>query len=83
MHVLSKQYQVLCITHLASVAAWADTHYRVVKEVVGQESQTKVESLNAQQTIDELAMMTSGQISSRSQNAALELKERIQEILHG
>lgn len=83
MHVLSKQYQVLCITHLASVAAWADTHYRVVKEVVGQESQTKVESLNAHQTIDELAMMTSGQISSRSQNAALELKERIQEILHG
>lgn len=83
MHALSKQYQVLCITHLASVAAWADTHYRVVKEVVGQESQTKVESLNASQTIDELAMMTSGQISSRSQNAALELKERIQEILHG
>lgn len=83
MHALSNEYQVLCITHLASVAAWADRHYSVFKHVSNDESMTTIEKLDAKQMIDELAMMSNGQITSRSQNAAMELKERIQEILHG
>lgn len=83
MHALSNEYQVLCITHLASVAAWADRHYSVSKHVSNDESMTTIEKLDAKQMIDELAMMSNGQITSRSQNAAMELKERIQEILHG
>ncbi len=77
MHVLSKEYQVLCITHLASVAAWADDHYRVYKDTDGQQTTTTVETLNDSSMLEELAIMSSGSINQASLEAAKELKERV------
>ncbi len=80
MHTLSKDYQVLCITHLASVAAWSDTHYCVSKESDGDTTTTSVRCLNEQETLEELAVMSTGSVNEASLEAAKELKER---ILHG
>lgn len=76
MKTLSKDYQVLCITHLASVAAWADHHYRVAKNSQSDSTLAHVEELSDQQVLEELALMSSGSVSKASLMAAKELKER-------
>lgn len=83
MRFLSKKYQVLCITHLASVAAWAQNHYTVIKTSNENETTTKVVLLDANQCIDELATMASGGVSEASRKAAQDLKNRIQGKIHG
>lgn len=83
MRMLAKRDQVLCITHLASVAAWADTHFCVRKNTQNDKTLTEVKLLNESESIDELAVMTAGKITERSREAAVELKERVREILHG
>ncbi|MGM9947220.1 DNA repair protein RecN [Floccifex sp.] len=77
MKLLSSHYQVLCITHLSSVACWADTHYRVFKNVKNQETFTSIEELDEKGCLEELAVMSSGNISPASLNNAKELKERV------
>lgn len=79
MKKLSNTYQVLCITHLASVAAFADKHFYVSKETFEQETETKIQLLTYENTINELALMSSGNVSKTSLDAAKELKERTQE----
>ncbi len=76
MKTLSKDYQVLCITHLASVAAWADHHYRVAKNSQSDSTLAHIEELSDQQVLEELALMSSGSVSKASLMAAKELKER-------
>lgn len=83
MKSLSDRYQVLCITHLASVAAWADTHYCVSKKSEGDETFTAVKELNAKETLNELAVMASGNNSPAAITAAKELKKRVKEVSHG
>lgn len=79
MKALSKNYQVLCITHLASVAVYANTHYLVNKKVSASETITNVQELDQDKTIQELAVMTSGEASQKA-------KESMQDIwvkIHG
>jgi hypothetical protein len=45
LHVLAKRKQVVCITHLASIAVRADTHYRVEKSVQGDRTVTRLVAL--------------------------------------
>ena len=54
---LTPHHQVLCVTHLPQIAAFADHHYRVYKEVVGGRTQTKVSLLAGPDRIHELAQM--------------------------
>ncbi len=42
---LSKDHQVICVTHLPQIACYADTHYSVRKEVKGGRTITRVERL--------------------------------------
>lgn len=77
MHSLARNYQVLCITHLPSVAVWADTHYRVSKSSDGQTTRTQIEELNEQQDLEELAVMSSGSANPSSIASMKELKESI------
>lgn len=76
MKSLSNNHQVLCITHLASVAAWADTHFCVSKSSTKNSTETKVEELDIEKQYEELSMMASGQVNQASLDAAKELKER-------
>lgn len=77
MKALSKNYQVLCITHLASVAVHADTHYLVEKVVKNNETITTVHELAQDEKISELAIMTSGQASDSAKASMQDLWVKI------
>lgn len=77
MKALSKNYQVLCITHLASVAVHADTHYLVEKIVKNNETITTVHELAQDEKIYELAIMTSGQASDSAKASMQDLWVKI------
>ncbi len=57
-------HQILCITHLPQIAAFADRHFRIAKEVVGKagdkETRTTVTVLADAARVDELAEMLAG-----------------------
>ncbi len=53
--------QVLCITHSAPVAAYGQKHFGISKEVIGERTLTKVNLLEENQRIQELARMLGGE----------------------
>lgn len=66
--------QVLCITHLPQVAAFADTHCRVEKRESGGRTLTGVVMLDLEARIDELARMLGGaHVSEHTRKHALEM----------
>jgi DNA repair protein RecN (Recombination protein N) len=60
MHDISKNIQVIAITHLPQVAAQGVAHYKVFKEDTETSTVTRVKELTPDQRIDELAIMLSG-----------------------
>lgn len=79
MQVLSKEMQVICITHLPQVAALADVHYYVDKKISANFTTTEVRVLNEDQRIFSIAQMLSSE--QKPSQAALEnAKELIKEI---
>lgn len=57
---VAKNAQVLCITHLAQIAAFADEHYFLSKSVVDSKTYTSVKVLNVEERAKELARITFG-----------------------
>ncbi len=57
---LAAHHQVLCITHLPQIAAHADHHLKIVKQVESGETRTQVEPLGGDRRVDELAEMLTG-----------------------
>jgi DNA repair protein RecN (Recombination protein N) len=72
---LSSRYQVLCVTHLAQIAAFADHQYRIEKVVSAGRTVTRVDALSGEARIEELVRMMSG---SRATSAA---REHVKELL--
>lgn len=58
---LSASNQVLCVTHLAQIASFADHHYRVAKAEVEGRTVAGIEELDAQARVREVGRMLSGQ----------------------
>ena len=54
--------QVLCVTHLPQIAAFADRHFRVRKEAVGSRTESSVHRLDEQDRLEELARMLGGEV---------------------
>lgn len=61
MRQIARARQVLCITHLPPVAAAADTHYVVTKQVRDGRTLTDIQPLTQPQRVEELARMLGGQ----------------------
>ncbi|MCX7871968.1 MAG: DNA repair protein RecN [Verrucomicrobiae bacterium] len=76
MRQIGRQRQVLCITHLASVAAAAAAHYLVRKDVVNGRTFALVESLDGEARVSELARMLGGRFETAVQHAKALLKKR-------
>ena len=57
---LSRQHQVVCVTHLPQIASFADTHHSVRKEVKGGRTVTQVDRLEKAAVVDEIARMMGG-----------------------
>ncbi|MDR1726953.1 MAG: DNA repair protein RecN [Acidobacteriota bacterium] len=71
--------QVLCVTHLPQVAAFARRHYNVRKEVVGERTETFVTPLDAKGQEEEVARMLGGEtITDAARRVAAEMLERSQ-----
>ncbi len=66
---LSAHAQVLAVTHLPQVAAFADHHFRVQKDDDGSVTSSSVIRLKGDQRVDELARMLAGQEDSASAQA--------------
>ena len=58
---LATEHQVLCITHLPQIAAFADRHFVVRKEARRGRTRTRVEEVRDEARIDELARMAGGE----------------------
>ena len=73
---VSKNHQVLCITHLPQIAAYADTHYSVTKEVRGGRTVAEVREIKGDDRIAELSRMLGGvKITDRTREHAREMLE--------
>ena len=57
---VARNAQVLCITHLAQIAAFADEHYFLSKSVINDKTYTSVKVLNVEERAEELARITFG-----------------------
>ena len=62
LRALGSAFQVLCITHLPQIAAYADTHFQIAKQVEGGRTRTTVHRLAAAGRVDELARMLGGDV---------------------
>ena len=60
LHALSQHAQVIVVTHLPQVAAWADRHFVVAKDSDGQVVQSGVRQLDEQARVTEIARMLAG-----------------------
>lgn len=57
MASIARYHQVLCVTHLAQIAAMADAQYLVEKQVVGERTRTNVTPLNEEARVQEVARL--------------------------
>jgi len=73
---ISKNHQVICISHLASIAANADYNYFITKNVVGERTSTSIKQLNEEETVKEIARISSGDINEISMQYALKLRSK-------
>jgi len=76
LQALGHTRQVLCVTHLAQVAAHADQHFRVVKTGRKDSVVTTLDRLGAAERVDELARMLAGSaITAKTRAHAKELHD--------
>ncbi|WP_343624384.1 DNA repair protein RecN [Flavobacterium lindanitolerans] len=66
MKEMSKTMQVFAITHLPQIAAKGNTHFKVFKSVVGDQTQSELKLLSADERVIEIAQMLSGKDISDS-----------------
>jgi DNA repair protein RecN (Recombination protein N) len=63
---LSKNNQVICVTHLPQIASYADSHYFIAKDVAKERTVTQVVRLDAKKRVHEIARMISGERMTES-----------------
>jgi DNA repair protein RecN (Recombination protein N) len=81
---LSQTAQVIVVTHLAQVAAFANNHLRVMKNSNGEVTASSVEQLGGEERVSEMARLLSGLADSESGLAhARELLEMAREQIRG
>ena len=73
---ISKNHQVLCISHLPSIAAIADYNYFISKKVVENRTNTNIRLLNEKETLEEIARISSGEINEATIQYAMQLRNK-------
>ena len=73
---ISRQHQIICITHLPQIAAAGDRNYRIYKETDGEKTFTRVEKLSDEEKVSEVARLLGGTtITDTTLKSAKELIE--------
>ena len=76
MALIGKKHQVICITHLAQIAAMADAHYLIKKQVEQNKTTTGITRLTEEEMVHELARILGGvEITETVLQNALEMKK--------
>jgi DNA repair protein RecN (Recombination protein N) len=74
---LARSHQVICVTHLPQIAAFADAHYSVSKRTTGGRTVSTIEALGGEARVNELAVMLGGpRYTASALSAARELIEK-------
>jgi DNA repair protein RecN (Recombination protein N) len=73
---LTHNHQVICVTHLPQIAAFADTHYNVNKQIIDNRTITIINELQPEQRIREIAHIMGGSVSEFSLKIAAEMLDR-------
>lgn len=60
IHAISRNHQVICISHLPQIAALADSHYSINKVVIDNRTKTTVSKLSNEDRIKEMARLLGG-----------------------
>lgn len=77
---ISRSHQVLCITHLAQIAAMSDSHYLIEKLTKGERTRTTIRRIDEEESIMELARIAGGaQITDSVLASAKEIREMAKE----
>ncbi|HET8910536.1 MAG TPA: DNA repair protein RecN [Ktedonobacteraceae bacterium] len=74
--VLTRNHQVICVTHLPQIAAFADTHYNVNKQIFDDRTITLVNELRPEQRVREIAHIMGGNVTEFSMKSAEEMLAR-------
>lgn len=75
MQLIGKKHQVLCITHLAQVACFANHHYLIEKNNTNNETKVTIKALSKDESIYEIAKLISGkEVSQESIEHTKKLK---------
>jgi DNA repair protein RecN (Recombination protein N) len=71
---VAQHHQVLCITHLPQISVFADAHYQVHKEVVGDRTRSGIRRLDDEEQLEEIARMLGGlKVTKKTREAAAEM----------
>ena len=73
---IARNHQVICVTHLASIAAKGDYNYYIYKEVENEKTRTRIIELDEEKVLEEIARIASGKITEVSINHARELRNQ-------
>lgn len=74
MKNIARKHQILCVTHLATIAAKGDYNYYISKEVENDKTRTKIERLDEEKVIREIARIASGDVNEISLEHAKQLR---------
>lgn len=74
MKNIARKHQILCVTHLATIAAKGDYNYYISKEVENDKTRTKIERLDEEKVIREIARIASGDVNEISIEHAKQLR---------
>ena len=75
MALIGKEHQVICITHLAQIAAMADRHFLIEKKTEDAVTRTQIYPLNEENSVEELARILGGaRITDTVMQSAREMK---------
>ena len=76
LSAIAGHHQIICITHLAQIAAMADSHYIIEKQTDGISTQTLIKELSLEESVEELSRILGGaEITDRVKENAKEMKE--------
>ena len=76
LQAIATKHQVLCISHLPSIAAAADFNYFISKKVKQERTKTQVKLLQEKEVIEEIARISSGEVNEITLKYATELRNK-------
>ena len=84
LYSISRERQVLCVTHLSQIASAADYQYRISKSTINNRTNTSVELLDEEGRIEDLCRLIGGEnITDSTRESAAQMLKQSKLISYG